>query len=96
MKLILVALVPWVFLISCTAEQSEDCQEVCRQETECAAKRKQAGEDFPYDLDECVKACITLERDKASQQAVKDHVKCAREAKAVSYTHLTLPTTPYV
>lgn len=67
-------------LPACTGQQSERCKQVCQQETDCATKRNVNEEDAPYDLDECVAACINLERDIASRQIVEEHVECAKKA----------------
>lgn len=67
-------------LSSCTEQQSARCKQVCQQETECAAERKINEDDIPYDLEECVAACIGLERDKASKHLVDKHVECAKQA----------------
>lgn len=67
-------------LSACTGQQSERCKQVCQQETECAASRNVKEEDSPYDLDECVAACINLERDIASRHIVEEHVECAKKA----------------
>jgi hypothetical protein len=67
-------------LCSCTAPQSERCKKVCQQETECAAQRKVQEENFPYDLDECIAACVALERGNEGRHLVEKHVDCANNA----------------
>ena len=71
---------PMCFMSACKGPQSERCKQVCQQETECATKRKVNEEESPYDLDECIAACINLERDSASRELVEEHIKCAKEA----------------
>ena len=68
------------FMPACKEQQSERCKQVCQQETECAAQRKINEEDSPYDLDECIAACIALERDSSSRHLVEEHVECAKTA----------------
>lgn len=82
MKVLLAALLTCALplLSSCTEKQSERCKQVCQQETECAAERNINQEESPYDLDECVAACINLERDIASRHIVEEHVECAKKA----------------
>ena len=66
---------------ACTGSQSERCKKVCQQETECAPLQKLENEASPYDLDECVEACVALERDTEARHLVDEHVKCAEESK---------------
>ncbi len=82
MKALLVSLLisSLPLLFSCTGPKSERCKQVCQLETDCAAKRKLNEEEAPYDLDECVAACIALERDSASRHLVEEHVACAEAA----------------
>ncbi len=80
MKLLYLVALMGFTLSSCTGAESERCKQVCQQETECAAERKINEEDSPYDLDECVAACIALERDSASRHLVEEHVECAKKA----------------
>ena len=67
-------------LSACTAPQSERCKTVCQQETDCAAQRNIQEESFPYDLDECVAACVALERSNEGRQLVEKHIECANNA----------------
>jgi hypothetical protein len=82
MKRSLIVALAWALfgLCSCTSSQSARCKQVCQQETECAAEGKVNDTDSPYDLDECVAACIALERDSASRHLVEEHVECAKKA----------------
>ena len=68
------------FMSGCQGPQSERCKQVCQQATECATKRNINEEESPYDLDECIAACIALERDSASRELVEEHIKCAKKA----------------
>ncbi len=66
--------------MACGDPQSEHCRSVCRQETECAESKTKLDEDFPYDLEECIEACVRLERDNAGKILVDKHVECAKKA----------------
>lgn len=78
LSLLLATLLP--FASSCDEAKSQQCKDVCQQETDCAEQQNRNGESFPYDLDECVAACVGLERDTHGQEKVKAHVECARRA----------------
>ena len=83
-SLILIAPILATFLSassSCTGSQSERCKRVCQQETECAAQRKDQEEKLPYDLEECVIACVTLERDSENRGLVEKHEECVNAAE---------------
>ncbi len=69
-----------VLMSACKGAQSERCKQVCQQETDCHAERNVNEEESPWDLDECIAACIALERDNASHKIVDDHIQCAKEA----------------
>ena len=69
-----------LLVCSCTAPQSERCKKVCQQETDCAAQRKIQEESFPYDLDECIAACVALERGIEGRESVERHIECANKA----------------
>ena len=66
--------------IACTGVQSEQCKKICQQETDCATRRNALNENFPYDLDECVAACVALEHDKEGRKLVEKHLACAKKA----------------
>jgi hypothetical protein len=66
---------------SCSKTQDERCRTVCQRETDCAERRSELEDDnVPYDLDECVAACVALERDSAGKRLVEKHVECAQLA----------------
>lgn len=66
---------------ACSKPQSERCRNVCQQESVCAAGAAEASNDeFKYDQDECVAACVALERDSDGKQLVEKHVECAKKA----------------
>ena len=66
---------------SCSKTQDERCRTVCQRETYCAERRSELEDDnVPYDLDECVAACVALERDSAGKRSVDKHVDCAQKA----------------
>lgn len=65
---------------ACDEAQSERCRSVCQKEAVCAESRQDPEESIPYDYDECVAACVALERDTASKLLVDKHVACADEA----------------
>ena len=68
-------------LSGCSEAQSERCRDVCQQETECAAKSGEASDDgFKYDQDECIAACVALERDPDGKMLVDKHIECAKKA----------------
>lgn len=82
---------------ACAKPQSERCKDVCQRETECAEERSKGDENFPYDLDECIAACVALERDSAGKPLVDKHYACAEmagddcEALMSCSTHRTAP-----
>jgi hypothetical protein len=65
---------------ACSEAKSERCKKVCQQETDCAEQRSRDGETFPYDLDECIAACVGLERDSSGREKVEAHIECANSA----------------
>ena len=69
-----------IFGTNCGETQSEPCRNVCQKEAECAENRLDPDESIPYDLDECVAACVALERDTAGKRMVEQHIKCAEKA----------------
>lgn len=76
----LVALIVLITLAACSEPRSEDCKSVCQRETDCAEQQSNLVENYPYDLDECVAACVALERDKEGKLLVERHVECAKKA----------------
>lgn len=69
-----------LLLFACSKARSERCKTVCQQETDCAEKNSDDPDSFPYDLDECVAACIGLERDTENKKLVDQHIECAKKA----------------
>ncbi len=65
---------------ACNRSKSQQCNDVCQLETDCAEERSSDGEQYPYDLDECIAACEALEGDSNSQGHVKAHFECAEKA----------------
>ena len=65
---------------ACSDTSSKQCNTVCQKETDCAEEQSNNGEPYPYDLDECVAACVNLEADKSSIERVKEHMRCAEKA----------------
>ncbi|MCP4443839.1 MAG: hypothetical protein GY811_00655 [Myxococcales bacterium] len=66
--------------LACSKVKSERCQDICQKETDCAEQRGRDGETYPYDLDECIDACVGLERDSNNRKKVDNHKKCADKA----------------
>lgn len=64
----------------CNDSQSKQCTAVCQRETDCAEEQSNKGEPHPYDFDECVAACVSLEADKASVERVQKHMQCVENA----------------
>jgi len=64
----------------CGEVRSQQCETVCRQEATCAEERENAGTSYPYDKDECIAACVALERDVEGKIFVQHHVECAHQA----------------
>jgi hypothetical protein len=66
---------------ACDAGGSKRCKAVCRRHAECADKRVAAGdESAKYDVDECIAACVNLERDNEGKKIVDRHIECAKNA----------------
>lgn len=69
-----------LLLTACSSGASERCSTMCKREAECAEKLAE-GENFKYDADECVTACVALERDPATKKLVDRHQECAKAAE---------------
>ena len=80
--LIVLPLIVLPLIGACSEPKSERCKRVCRLETDCAEARSQEGDTFPYDLDECIAGCVSLERDKSGRAKIDKHVECADQAGA--------------
>lgn len=65
---------------ACGEVRSQQCETVCIQEADCAEERENAGTNYPYDKEECIAACVALERDVEGKKFVQHHVKCAKKA----------------
>lgn len=65
---------------ACGEVRSQQCENVCVQEANCAEERENAGTNYPYDKDECVAACVALERDVEGKKFVQHHIECAQKA----------------
>ena len=64
--------------LSCSETQSKRCKDVCQKESECAERQGTAADPVPYDVEECISACVVLERDQNSQSIVDTHIECAK------------------
>jgi hypothetical protein len=53
---------------------------VCRREAECAATLNgQGNEGIRYDQDECIRACVSLERDAKMKARVEAQWECVKK-----------------
>jgi hypothetical protein len=77
-RLILISSI--ALMSACTGAQSEQCKDTCQQETTCAAQKSSLEGNYPWDLDECIGACVALERDAEGRKQVESHVRCVKEA----------------
>ena len=76
--LALIAILP---LAACSSSGSQRCKDVCEREAECAAATINEGkEGIKFDKDECVAACVSLERDNEGHTAVETHASCVYKA----------------
>lgn len=66
-------------VVGCSNGASPRCEKMCKREAECAEELSKS-ESFKFDQDECVRACVVLERDTASKLRVDEHEKCAQAA----------------
>lgn len=66
-------------LVACSSSPSQECQEACARQAECAENL--TDPNYKFNQDECTRVCTALRRDKRKgRQIVDRHIACLEDA----------------